>query len=161
MVVSRLLEQREREDVDMVGKPMTRQGCKMNMLLREKIVIAMVEQNGLPQHEIAARLGIHRRTLQDYLTPEVRRDISLRIVRGGPNLDDVDKAMMAQACNGNVAAARLVYMRMAQKGMVGPMPSLDELEAELLKLKQLEGTRDGASVDAVDAVAADAAGRAD
>ena len=134
----------------------------MNLKLRARIVMVMSENAGLPLKDVAAQLGIHKRTLQDYLTRDVRAEIEAKRRTGAVTLDDVDKAMMAQACAGNVAAARLVYMRMAQRADTGPMPSLEDMEAELLRLKtleqQLKDTGNGQSADDVAAVDTDAAG---
>ncbi|RYG61708.1 MAG: hypothetical protein EON60_02465 [Alphaproteobacteria bacterium] len=123
----------------------TKQGYVMNLKLRERILALMVQDGGrLTLTAAAAELGVGRRTLVDYMTKEMRAEIAARKARGdGVSLEDVDRAMMRQACGGNVAAARLVYMRMAQKGEVGPLPSLDDMEAELMKLKQLEATTNG------------------
>lgn len=127
----------------------THAGYVMNLKLRERLVVLMVtEGDRLTLKAVAEALGVSRRTVQDYLTKEVRGDIAERQARGdGATLEDVDKAMMRQACGGNVAAARLVYMRMAQKGEVGPLPSLEDMENELLKLKQLEERTHGKRTD--------------
>ena len=143
-------------------KAKTAQGYGMNLKLRARIVMVMAENAGLPLKDVAAQLGIHKRTLHDYLTREVRAEIEAKRRDGGATLDDVDKAMMAQACAGNVAAARLVYMRMAQRGEAGALPSLEEMEVELQRLKTLERTgketTNGENTDAAAAMAADAAG---
>ena len=125
----------------------TKSGYVMNRTLRARIVIIMAESRGLTLKSVADQLGIARRTLGDYLTKDVRAEIEARRAADTSiSVDDVDKAMMAQACAGNVAAARLVYMRMAQKGHVGPLPSLDDMEVELNRLKGMEtkkGEHDG------------------
>lgn len=117
----------------------TVQGFAMNRRLRGLIVEAYAETPDATLAMIAERIGAGKRTVGDYLTDEVRRDIEARrkVLEQG-SLDDVDRAMMRQACKGNVAAARLVYMRMTQKGEIGPLPSLDEMEAELVRLRGLE-----------------------
>ncbi len=129
----------------MDGAMKTKQGYVMNPKLRERVVVLMVaESERLTLQAAAAALGVSRRTLTDYLTKDVRDEIAARKARGdGVSLDDVDRAMMRQACGGNVAAARLVYMRMAQKGEVGPLPTLEDMEAELMKLKQIEAKTNG------------------
>lgn len=142
----------------MVGKLMTRQGYKMNFQLRQKIVEAMAARKGETLEQIARGLGIHRRTLSDYLTDETYTDIARHDGPHEPSVDDVDRAMLRLASKGNVAAARLVYMRMAQKGVTGPMPTLDELEQELRKLKQMEDRHDDTRADDADALGADATG---
>lgn len=129
----------------MDGTMKTKEGYVMKPQLRERIVALMVaESERLTLHAAAVALGISRRTLVDYMTKDVRAEIAARKAKGdGVTLDDVDKAMLRQACSGNVAAARLVYMRLAQKGEVGRLPSLDDMEAELMKLKQLEAKTNG------------------
>lgn len=117
----------------------TKQGYVMNLSLKARIVAEMAENRGVTLREIARQLGINQRTLQDYLTPSVRSEIrDWRAKESDSAIEDVDKAMLKQAKAGNVAAARLVYMRMAQKGEVKPLPSLEEMETELNRLKTLE-----------------------
>jgi hypothetical protein len=142
----------------MVGKLMTRQGYKMNLRLRQKIIVAMAARNGRTLAAIGKAVGVNRRTVSDYLTDETYDEIARCEVPEQGGLEDVDKAMLSLACKGNVAAARLVYMRMAQKGVVGPMPTLDEMERELRQLKRMEGERDGADSDDGHAVGIDEAG---
>lgn len=145
----------------------THAGYVMNLKLRERLIVLMVEDGDrLTLKAVGEALGVSRRTVQDYLTRDVRAEIEARKAKGdGVSLEDVDKAMLRQACSGNVAAARLVYMRMAQKGEVGPLPSLEDMEDELLKLKQLEarndGKRDGKSAGDAAAVADGESGPAD
>lgn len=118
----------------------TKQGYVMNKRLRARIITVMSGPEGIISHrEVAANLGISMRTLRDYLTPEVCDEIAI-VKKGvvGQRIEDVDRAMMAQAVSGNVAAARLVYMRIAQRGQIGPLPTLEEMEEELRRLKKLE-----------------------
>jgi hypothetical protein len=142
----------------------TKQGFRMNRNLRFKIIQLVVKHPELSIVETAARLGIGRRTLSDYLTEEVNEEIArLRAEQENPSLENVDKAMMAQACAGNVAAARLVYMRLAQRGEMGQLPSLEDMEADLERLKMMERTHikergDGETAGDAAAVGADAAG---
>lgn len=145
-----------------MGTMKTRQGHAMNRALRFRIVEMMAKHPHMTRVEMAGKLGINRRTLSDYLTDEVVEAVGkAREVVLQPSLEDVDRAMLEQACRGNVAAARLVYMRTAQKGHAGPMPTLEDLETELNKLKQLEEDGHGEGADDVAALDADAAGRAD
>jgi predicted transcriptional regulator len=134
----------------------TKQGYMMDVELRARLVKLVRQRPSLSVVAMAKYLGVNRRTISDYLTDEVRAEIIGPYL--APSMEEVDRAMMEQACQGNVAAARLVYMRMAQKGQAGPLPTLDELETELRNLKQLEEKRDGARADDADAVGADAIG---
>lgn len=85
----------------------TKQGYKMDRQLRARIVRVMTENAGLTREQVASLIGINKRTLRDYLTPELLEEIGLgREVSEQVTLEDVDKAMMAQARGGNVAAAR-------------------------------------------------------
>ena len=118
---------------------LTQQGYVMNKTVREKIIDFMARHPGVTVGFVATELGLRRRWVQDYLTKEVRAEIAARrAIEAEVTLADVDKAMMEQARAGNVAAARLVYMRMAQWGESGPLPSLEDMEAELTALKILE-----------------------
>jgi hypothetical protein len=136
----------------------------MNRNLRFKIIQLVAKHPELTVVQTAVKLGIGRRTLSDYMTDDVCEAIErLRAEQDNPSLDNVDKAMMAQACAGNVAAARLVYMRLAQRGEMGALPSLEDMEAELERLKMMERAYikergDGETAGDVAAVGADATG---
>jgi hypothetical protein len=116
----------------------------MNMALRARIVTVWSEpgNEAMPLANVAKAVGVSVSTLRDYITPQVRADIDAR--RSGALTEDVvrdvDRAMVAKACAGNIMAARLVYARLAgQGGTQEALPSLEELEAELKQLKERGG----------------------
>lgn len=120
---------------------LTKQGYTMNVALKAKVVQALAERQGEALMLVARRVGVSRRTLGDYMTKDIlAAAAALREEMRAPSVELVDRAMLAQACKGNVAAARLVYMRMAQRGEVGKLLTLDEMEAELETLKARELT---------------------
>lgn len=111
--------------------------------------------------DVALELKVSRQRAQAYMTREVRAEAeALSRTVNESTLDDIDRAMMKQARLGNVQAARLVYMRMAQKGDAQAAPTLEELEAELASLKKMEHakweTKDGADMDDAAAMVDDA-----
>lgn len=117
----------------------TTKGHRMNDGLRQRVIDALASREGATMKDIAARLGITRHTLRDYMTREVLNAVDdLREAMKQPGIEMVDRAMLVQACKGNVAAARLVYLRMAQKGQGPRLPTLDEMEAELRALRARE-----------------------
>lgn len=140
--------------------------------LKTKVVALLVDNPDLTAADVALELRISRQRAQAYMGREVRaeaealaKNLELAARQGADmeaRLEDVDRAMMKQARLGNVQAARLVYMRMAQKGEGGSVPTLEELEAELACLKNMERakgeTKDDTGLDDAVAVADDARG---
>jgi hypothetical protein len=140
----------------------------MSARLKTKVIGLLVESPDMTPVDVALELGISRQRAQAYMGREVRAEAEalakgLACCAAEPDrearLDEVDRAMMKQARLGNVQAARLVYMRMAQKGEAQTLPTLDELEAELVSLKKMERakeTGDDTGLDDTGAVADDA-----
>jgi len=138
------------------AKGRTRQGYAMNPQVRRKVVqwLGAPAHDGVSHKDAARALAVSERRLRDYLTDEVKAEA--RALRGAVTeemLRDVDRAMWARACAGNVSAARLIYARLAQgaqqaAGMAG-VPTLAELEEELATLKE-EAKDDGILDDVAD-----------
>ncbi len=128
--------------------------------LKTKVVALLAENPEMKAADVALELRVSRPRAQAYMTKEVRAEAkALSKVGDETRLEDIDRAMMKQARLGNVQAARLVYMRMAQKGEALAVPTLEELEAELASLKKLERVREtqnDTSLDDAAAVADDA-----
>lgn len=110
----------------------------------------LAENPAMKAAEVALELRVSQQRAKAYMTREVRAEAEAlgkaldaigQEAAADATLEDVDRAMMKQARLGNVQAARLVYMRMAQKGDALALPTLEELEAELLALKQREHDR--------------------
>ncbi|MBI1308727.1 MAG: hypothetical protein GC129_02565 [Proteobacteria bacterium] len=121
---------------------LTKSGYQMNPKTLERIlsVAGDVTNTGLSHRALAARARVGVRTLRDYLTEEVKDQIEARL-KGRPVEADellaVDRAMLAKARAGSVAAARLLYMRLgAVKPEEASVPSLEELEAEVKALRE-------------------------
>jgi len=133
----------------------------VSVRLRTKVVALLAENPAMKAEDVALELKVSRQRAQAYMTKEVRAEaVALSRTVDESTLDDIDRAMMKQARLGNVQAARLVYMRMAQKGEVQALPTLDELEAELASLKKMEHakreTKNDSGMDDGVAVADDA-----
>lgn len=117
---------------------------------RAKVLAVMTDPafDGATQQAIADAVGISRRTLREYLTQELWREIKskrLEVVTRTleEHLEDVDKAVLEKAKQGDLTAARLVYarwdkLRAADVKLVRQdIPaSLEEINAELRQLKQ-------------------------
>ena len=134
-----------------------------NARLRARIVALMVENPDMTVADIALELKISAQRVRAYMTGDVRREVEelRRKSHSDPTLEEIDLAMRRQARLGNVQAARLVYLRNAQQEGAVALPTLEELEAELLSLKKKERakeTNDDAGLDDTAAVA-DAARR--
>ena len=137
-------------------KELTRRGYAMNAAVRARVVAVLQEPQhvGLRQPELAKLCGVSERTLRDYLTDELREEVALRRAGGFVEpvgqrnpLDEaalacVDRAMWQRAVLGNVAAAKLLYVRALQQqqtqGGLEPLPTLAELEAALQTMKEAE-----------------------
>lgn len=137
----------------------------VNARLRTRVLALLAENPAMKAEDMALELKVSRQRVQAYMTRELRAEAEAlnRAVAEASleaSLEEVDRAMLKQARLGNVQAARLVYMRMAQKGEAQPLPSLEELEAELASLKKMEHAKrenkDDAGMDADSAVADDA-----
>lgn len=114
----------------------TKQGYMMNRRLRARIVELMAK-GPVTIREVAEVVGVHSRTVRDYLTEALRAEIALASAEKlrEPTVEDVDRAMMEQASTGNVAAARLIYGRLATKGEIEPVMSLEDIETEVKALR--------------------------
>lgn len=127
----------------MEERRLTKSGRVMKAMIAERIVEVLANplNDGKSQLALAKLARVSGRTLREYTTPELRADVAaLRQRWLTPHaLIDVDRAMLAKAREGNVAAARLIYLRLASvdKGS-DELPTLEELEAELLELKGRE-----------------------
>ncbi len=133
----------------------------VNARLRARVLALLVENSDMKAEDVALELRISRQRAQAYMTKDVKMEAEVLAKAGDEtSVDDIDRAMMKQARLGNVQAARLVYMRMAQKGEVQALPTLEELEAELASLKKMERakgeTKDDTGVDGTTAMADDA-----
>lgn len=122
-----------------MAEHLTKSGFRMREWVRKRVVEVLADGRfeGVRQEDLAKRLGMGARTFRDYLTPEVWAEVEARRVRAeSPTLADVDRAMLVKASEGNVAAARLVYARLAGMEPQEALPSLEELEEAVRKLRQ-------------------------
>lgn len=111
--------------------------------LAGRVMALMGSQEGrfLSVKMVAERLGVDRTSVYRVMTPERWADVEARkAALGGEGLAGVDAAMMAKAQNGDVAAARLVYMRVGQMP-AEEIPSLEEME-EMVKVLRMAGRQD-------------------
>ena len=113
--------------------------------LRARIVDVMTQPafDGASQKQIADAVGIHPKTLRNYLTEELWEQIKTkRLEVVTRTLDQqvaaIDRAILDKALNGDLQAAKLVYARWdmlrAERGENTPA-SLNEIEAELKRLE--------------------------
>lgn len=118
----------------------TKSGKPMRDAIRRRVldVLGNIAHDRLTQEAKAKIVGVSSRTLRDYLTPEMEAEI--KRVRHGcvteQDLLSVDRAMLERAREGSVAAARLLYMRVAKAPELHELPSLEEIERELQELKK-------------------------
>jgi len=112
--------------------------------LRAKIVALMVENPEMTLADMALELRISALRVQAYVTESVRRDVEILRLKNqnDPTLEEIDLAMRRQARLGNVQAARLVYLRSAQQEGHTGVPTLEDLEAELASLKNMERAKE-------------------
>lgn len=110
--------------------------------VRERLVEVLSDpaSDALSEVGLADRLGIKVEVLDGVLDEAVVREAMVRrSAEVKPEeLVEVDRAMLMRAKEGNVGAARLIYMRMAARSAgvdEADMPSLEELEAELAVLR--------------------------
>jgi hypothetical protein len=123
--------------VDEYGK----RGNKLNPVLRRRIVetLADAEMGRWKRARQAKALGISVYTLRMYLVPSVLADIEARWRRPFDvlALENLDKAMLEKALNGNIAAAKVMYTRLVSKAEdgAGDEPTLEDIEAMVALLK--------------------------
>ncbi|NBX85879.1 MAG: hypothetical protein EBQ80_01315 [Proteobacteria bacterium] len=116
-----------------------RSGKRVRAFMWNRVVEFMTsrEHEGLPQQVIAKRLGMSLPMLRDYLSDELWAEVARRR-SGVVNVEEltlVDRAMLERAKEGSVAAAKLIYARLGGVPVEDEVPSLEELEVELGKLK--------------------------
>lgn len=111
--------------------------------LRERVVnlVSDPASDMMDDAAMAAKLGIGEEMLRALLTDEVVAEaMERRVGEVAPSeLVEVDRAMLARAREGHVGAARLLYARVSGRGEAReeePLPTLEELEAELVRMKQ-------------------------
>lgn len=122
----------------------TRRGHRARIKVRNTIIKIMTNPayEGMPQSQIAALVGIHVRTLRDYLTEELWDEIkSRRLEVVGTELDIIDKAIYRKAAQGDIQAAKLIYARwdrQRQQQETDPTQdmTLEELDAEIKRLQR-------------------------
>lgn len=124
----------------MSEKRLNRLGQPMRAAIVQRIIETLANplHDGKSQLALARLAGVSVRTLRSYSTPALLADVAaLRHRWLTPNaLLDVDRAMLAKAREGNVAAARLIYARLEHTNLRdGELPTLDELEEEIRRLK--------------------------
>lgn len=118
----------------------TKRGRRMAPAVRSAVVSVLANPawDGLAQTALARRAGMSVRTLRDYMTPAVVAEAAqMRGQRlGHEDLLAVDKAMLEKARAGNVAAAKLIYARVAGMAVEDEeVPTLEEIERALAELK--------------------------
>ncbi len=117
----------------------TNKGYKARVSLRNEIIKVMTNPafDGCTQKEIASIVGVHPRTIRDYLTPELWDEIKTqRLAVVGNELDLIDKAVYRRAAEGDIQAAKLLYSRwealQREKGLDNTQAlTPQELDAEI------------------------------
>lgn len=113
--------------------------------LRERIVRVLSDpaNDVLDYPALAVKLKIKVESLESYLTADVFADArALRCKEvDADDLKEIDHAMLLRAREGHVLAARTIYERVRERGAGGDMldavaPTLDDMEAELKKLRE-------------------------
>jgi hypothetical protein len=111
--------------------------------LRERVVALVSDPASdlMDDAQLAAKVGVDEETLKALLTEEVVAEAMERRVGevAAAELIEVDRAMLARAREGHVGAARLLYARVTARaearGEDEPLPTLEELEEELVRMK--------------------------
>ncbi|MFZ2620552.1 MAG: hypothetical protein WAX89_06720, partial [Alphaproteobacteria bacterium] len=99
-------------------KSVGRHGRVLNPVIKERVMQAMTNpmMEGHTQADVAAEVGIHPRTLHNYLTPEVCEEIrQRRLLVMSDAMGAVDRAVLAKALKGDMTAAKLIYTRWEQE----------------------------------------------
>lgn len=108
-------------------------------VLRQRMiaVLGAPENAGLSYARLAEKVGVGRWAFRRALTEAVRAEVEARLAGEVTpmRLREMDKAMLAAACKGNVVAARIVYARAAGLAEAVEPPSLEELERMVAELK--------------------------
>ena len=122
----------------------TRYGTKMDMCLKQKVIDVMTNplHDGMQQKEIAQKVGVSTRTIRNYLTDEVWEEIRRRrldVIR--QQLSRIDEAIFIKAMQGDVPAAKLIYMRWNELQKMSPQEDdadqdLNSVNREIESLKQ-------------------------
>lgn len=95
----------------------TKTGAKMNQDLKQRIITALCkpEHEGKTQKQLAGIVGVHPRTMQNYLTADVWAEVHQRRLDViNQSLQLVDQAVYMKAIKGDMAAARILYSRWDQ-----------------------------------------------
>ena len=120
----------------------TKTGARMNTDLKERLIVLLStpEHEGKTQKQIAHLLNVSTRTVQNYLTKEIWKEVHkrrLEVINHSIRL--VDQAVYAKALKGDMTAARILYNRWDQvKNMEEVKNAHKTYEEDEMEIKRLE-----------------------